>query len=149
MVNTRRSLVVWVIVLVIAACSSPSQTGATDTAAVEVTLEDFEVKPATESVAAGNVTLRVTNAGPSYPHELKVVKTDLDLAALPSLSTGMLDQRGAGVDVVAEIEPMAAGESRELRVTLVAGKYILLCNVYDDAGAHFRQGMLTAFTVTD
>jgi uncharacterized cupredoxin-like copper-binding protein len=146
---TRRFLVVSVIACAIAACSSQSQTAATDTAQVEITLEDFAVKPATDSVASGNVTFRATNAGPSYPHELKVVKTDLDPAALPSLSTGMLDQRGAGVEVVAAIEPMTAGASGELTVALAAGKYILLCNIYDDAGAHFRQGMRTAFTVTD
>jgi len=147
MINMRRLFVVSLIVA-ITACSSPSQTGATDTASVAVTLEDFAVKLATDSVAAGDVTFRVTNAGPSYPHELKVVKTDLDLAALPTTLTGMLDQTAAGVEVVAEIDEMTEGESGDLSVTLAAGKYILLCNIYDDAGAHLQQGMLTSFTVT-
>ena len=146
--NTHRCLVVSVIALALAACASPSETGTTTTSAVEVTLEDFAVKPAQDSVAAGNVTFRATNAGPSG-HELMVVKTDLDPGALPTTSTGMLDPRGAGVELVAETEGMPAGESGELTVTLAAGKYSLLCNIYDDAGAHFRQGMLTAFTVTD
>ena len=148
-VPTLRFLVVSVIALAMVACSGPSRTGATDTAPVEVTLEDFAVKPASASVAAGNVTFRASNAGPSYPHELVVVTTDLDLAALPSLSTGMLDQRGAGVEVVAEIDAMTPGDSGELTVTLAAGRYVLLCNVYDDAGAHFGRGMVTAFTVTE
>ena len=114
-----------------------------------VTLEDFAVKPATDSVASGNVTFLVANAGPSYPHELRVVKTDLDPAALPTTSTGMLDQTGEGVEVVAKIAPMAEGGSGELTVNLAAGNYLLVCNVYDDAGAHFQQGMQTAFTVTE
>jgi uncharacterized cupredoxin-like copper-binding protein len=147
-VSTRRCLIVSVIALAISACSSPSRTGATDTASVEVTLEDFAVKPATDSVAAGNVTFRATNAG-RYGHELMLAKTDLDLAALPSTSTGMLDQTAAGIEVVGEVDGMAPGASGEVTVTLAAGKYILLCNIYDDNGAHFRRGMLTAFTVTD
>ena len=147
-VRLSRFLVVPVIALAIPACSSPSQTGATDNAAVEVTLEDFAVKPATDSVAAGNVTFQVANAGPRYPHELKVLKTDLEPAALPTGSTGMLDERGAGIELVGEVAGMAEGESGQLSVTLAAGNYILVCNVYDDNGAHFQQGMLTSFTVT-
>ena len=141
--------IVSLIALVIAACSNPSQPGAADTASVEVTLEDFAVKPAPDSVPAGNVTFRANNAGPRYGHALMVAKTDLELAALPSTSTGMLDPRAPGIEVVGEVEGMAPGGSGEVTVTLAAGKYILLCNIYDDNGAHFRRGMLTAFTVTD
>jgi hypothetical protein len=148
-VRTRRILIVLLVASALAACSGTGQPDATGTAAVEVTLEDFAVKPVTDSVGAGAVTFRVTNAGPSYPHELKVVKTDLDLAVLPTTPTGMLDQRGAGIDVVAEVDAMAEGANGEITVTLEAGNYVLLCNVYDDAGAHFQQGMLTAFTVTE
>ena len=114
-----------------------------------VTLEDFAVKPATNSVAAGNVTFHVTNAGPRYPHQLMVVKTDLDPAALPTNVTGMFDKSGAGVEFVGETDGMTNGDSGELTVTLAAGEYILLCNIYDDNGAHFEQGMQTAFTVTE
>jgi len=43
------------------------------------------------------------------------------------------------------------GESQELSVTLDAGTYVLLCNIYDEdeAEAHYHLGMRTAFTVTD
>ena len=145
--DTRRWLVVSLIALVIAACSNPSQPAAADTASVEVTLEDFAVEPAPDSVPAGNVTFQATNAG-RYGHALMVAKTDLELAALPSTATGMLDPRAPGIEVVGEIDGMAPGGSGEVTVTLAAGKYILLCNIYDDNGAHFRRGMLTAFTVT-
>ena len=134
--------------MALAACASPNETGTTATSAVEVTLEDFAVRLAQGSVPAGEVTFRATNAGPSG-HELMVIKTDLDPAALPTTSTRMLDPRGAGVELVGETEGLPVGESGELTVTLASGKYILLCNIYDDAGAHFGQGMLTAFTVTD
>ena len=147
-VSACRFLFALVLTLAVTACSSPSQTRATEMASVAVTLEDFAVKPAADSVASGTVTFLITNAGPSYPHELKVVKTDLDPAALPTTSTGMLDQGGAGVELVGEIDGMSEGDSAELTVALTAGKYILLCNIYDDAGAHFQQGMQTSFTVT-
>ena len=147
MVDTRRLLVVSLIALLIAACSSPSQPGAADTASVEVTLEDFAVKPATDSIPAGNVTFRATNAG-RYGHALMVAKTDLELAELPSTATGMLDPRAPGIEVVGEIDGMAPGGSGEVTVPLAPGKYILVCNIYDDNGAHFRQGMSAAFTVT-
>ena len=113
-----------------------------------VKLEEWTVEPATDSVAAGNVTFEVTNAGPNNMHELVILKTDLDPAALPTGSSGMVTETAAGIEVLDEIEDIAVGADRELTVTLAAGKYALVCNLYD-AGAHYKAGMWTAFTVTE
>ncbi len=153
--------------LAVAACSSSqstpssvasgtSQTATSETTeaaeaietAVAVTIEEWAVRPATDSIPAGNVTFGVTNAGPRYGHEFLVVKTDLDPAALPIRSNGVLRESEAGIEVVDEIG-IEVGATRELIATLAAGKYVLLCNIYDDAGSHLSQGMLTVLTVTE
>jgi uncharacterized cupredoxin-like copper-binding protein len=38
--------------------------------------------------------------------------------------------------------------SGALAVTMAPGTYILVCNVYNDSGAHYQLGMASAFTVT-
>jgi hypothetical protein len=137
--------------------SNASQTATSETTeaaeaietAVAVTIEEWAVRPATDSIPAGNVTFGVTNAGPRYGHEFLVVKTDLDPAALPIRSNGVLRESEAGIEVVDQIPGIEIEATRELIVTLAAGKYVLLCNIYDDAGSHLSQGMLTTLTVTE
>lgn len=131
------------------AAASPSQAAASGTTAVEVTLQEWAVVPAPDSVAAGSVTFKVTNAGPADVHEFVVLKTDLDPGALPTDTTGAVSETGAGIEVVDEIEDIAVGASPTLAVTLAAGKYVLLCNIYDetDKEAHYKMGMRIAFTV--
>lgn len=155
-----------VIGLAVAACSSPqstpssvtsttSQTATSETTevaeaetSVTVTVEEWAVRSATDSIPAGNVTFGVSNAG-RYGHEFLVVKTDLDPAALPIRSNGVLRESDAGIEVVDQIPGIEVGATRELIVSLASGKYVLLCNIYDDAGSHLSQGMLTTLTVTE
>lgn len=101
------------------------------------------------SIPAGNVTFGVTNAGPRYGHEFLVVKTDLDPAALPIRSNGVLRESEAGIEVVDQIPGIEVGGTQELMVSLAEGKYVLVCNVYDDTGSHLARGMLTTLTVTE
>jgi len=46
---------------------------------------------------------------------------------------------------------VAVGATLELTVTLSAGKYVLLCNIYDETEkeSHYKMGMRTPFTVTE
>jgi uncharacterized cupredoxin-like copper-binding protein len=131
------------------AAGSPSQAAASGTTAVEVKLQEWAVTPAPDSVSAGSVTFKVTNAGPDDTHEFVVLKTDLEPGALPTDSTGAVSETGAGITVVDEIEDIAVGASPMLTVTLAAGKYVLLCNIYDETEkeAHYKMGMRIAFTV--
>ena len=132
------------------AAASPSAAGGTGTT-VAVTLQEWAVLPASDSVPAGTVTFQVTNTGPEDVHEFVVLKTDLDPGALPVDATGAVTEEGAGIEVVDEIEDVAVGATPELTATLVPAKYVLLCNIYDETEkeAHYKMGMRTAFTVTE
>jgi len=114
-------------------------------------LQEWSVLPATESAPAGAVTFTVTNSGPEDVHEFVVLKTDLDPGALPTEETGAVSEEGSGMTVIGEIEDVAVGATQELTVSLTPGKYVLLCNIYDETEkeAHYKMGMRTPFTVTE
>ena len=63
---------------------------------VGVTLREFGVIPAAPSAPAGQVTFQAENIGPKDPHELVVIKTDLDPNALLTTKEGGVDEKGAG-----------------------------------------------------
>ena len=148
-------------VLVLTACSSGGGTSISEPAgsapaagspaagAVAVTLQEWAVLPAATSAAAGDVTFQVSNTGPEDVHEFVVLKTDLDAGALPTDDTGAVVEAGEGIEVVDEIEDIPVGESQDVTVSLEAGKYVLLCNIYseDEQEAHYELGMRTNFTV--
>jgi len=131
-----------------AVSASPSAAGAPGT--VDVKLQEWAVVPASTSVAAGEVTFHVTNTGPADTHEFVVIKTDLDPGALPADDTGKVSEGGTGMEVKGEIEDITLNESQDLKLTLDAGKYVLLCNIYDETEkeAHYKMGMRIAFNVT-
>ena len=141
-----------IVALASVACGGGSPTAAPTAAGpttVKVTLQEWAVVPVPASVAAGAVTFEVTNSGPEDIHEFVVIKTDLAPGALPVDSTGTVTEEGAGMTVVDEIEDIPVGETQELSVTLAAGKYVLLCNIYsaDEQEAHYAMGMRVAFEV--
>ena len=134
------------------ATTVPATAGATTEAgssAVAVTVQEFAVLPEPGSAAAGDVTFKITNKGPDDEHEFVVVRTDLAPDALPTDSTGAVDEEGAGIEVVDEVEEIPVGSSEDLTVNLTAGKYVLICNIYDadEKEAHYKMGMHVAFTV--
>jgi len=129
------------------AAGSPSPVAAGG--AIEVKLQEWSVLPASDSAPAGSVTFQVTNTGPEDVHEFVVVKTDLDPGSLPTEETGAVSEAGTGLEVIGEIEDVAVGSTQELTVTLAPGKYVLLCNIYDETEkeAHYKMGMRTPFTI--
>ena len=158
----RRSLATLTIVaLILSACAtgqaspgataaSPGPATAAGATTVQVTLQEWAVIPTPDSVAAGEVTFQVTNDGPDDVHEFVIVKTDLDFGALPTDDTGAVSESGEGLEVVDEIEDIPVGETQDVTATLEAGKYVLLCNIYDETEqeAHYRMGMRIPFEVT-
>lgn len=130
---------------------SPSQGGGGGATTIDVTLQEWSVTPSAASAPAGEVTFAVTNDGPDDVHEFVVLKTDLDPGDLPVDEHGAVTEDGEGIEVVDEIEDIPVGESQELSVTLDAGNYVLLCNIYDEDEdeAHYQMGMRTAFEVTE
>jgi methionine-rich copper-binding protein CopC len=124
---------------------TPSPTATT----VDVTLQEWAVVVDDTSVPTGEITFSVTNDGPNDVHEFVIIRTDLDPGDLPTDATGTVDEAGAGMEVVDEIEDLAVGDTQEVTVTLEAGSYVLLCNIYsaDEDEAHYAEGMRIAFTV--
>ena len=47
-----------------------------------------------------------------------------------------------------EVEHVAPGTTKTLKLKLGAGKYVLFCNLIDGKQAHFKEGMHAEFTVT-
>lgn len=129
---------------------SPSVGGGGATT-VAVTLQEWALVPATDSAPAGDITFDVTNDGPEDVHELVVIKTDLDAADLPTDADGVVDEAGEGMEVVDEIEDVPVGETQSVTVTLDAGSYVLVCNIWteEEGEAHYQMGMRTPFTVTE
>ena len=162
-VPKRRVLaMVSVIALAIAACSSspgssgsptgsPSAAGGAGATTVAVKLQEWSVNPASDTAPAGSVTFQVTNDGPADVHEFVVLKTDLDPGALPIDANGAVTEAGEGIEVIDEIEDIPVGQTPELTVSLAAGKYVLLCNIYSESEkeAHYKMGMRVGFTVTE
>ena len=145
-----------VLALVSAACSDDDggPTGATGeetgaAGAVDVTVQEFAVIPASSSAAAGDVTFDVTNEGPDDVHEFVVFLTDLAPDALPTNEDGSVDEEGEGVALQGEIEDIAVGDTQSVTIDLAAGNYVLICNIYDadEQEAHYQEGMRVAFTV--
>lgn len=147
MATAARSLTV-IALMLLAACSKDQATPADTT--VEVALQEFAVLPAASTAPAGDVTFTATNTGPNDQHELLVLKTDLDPGALPVDANGAVDEAGSGFEVIGEIEPFDVDTTESVTFTLTAGKYVLACNIYDEAEdeAHYKLGMRTAFNVT-
>jgi uncharacterized cupredoxin-like copper-binding protein len=118
---------------------------------VEVTLQEFSIIPADESVDAGEVTFEAENIGPDDNHELVVIRTDLAPEALPTAENGTVDEGGEGIiEVIGEIEEFPPGETESATFTLEAGSYVLICNVFEEeeSEAHYQVGMRVAFDVT-
>ena len=132
------------------ACGGASESPATAGEPVAITLHEFAILPSATGAPAGSVTFAITNAGPNDTHEFVVLKTDLAIDALPTKEDGSVDEEGAGLEPVDEVEDVAVGSSANLTVDLEAGNYVLICNIYDadENEAHYQEGMRVGFTVT-
>ena len=119
---------------------------------VAVTLQEFSIVPARASAPGGKVTFVATNKGPADKHELVVARTDLDAGALPKKADGSVDETGAGVEVVGEIEEFDPNTTQELTFDMPAGKYVLFCNIVETEDgkteAHYTLGMRIGFGTT-
>lgn len=129
--------------LLIGCLPSPSGTR------VNVTLQEWAILPAEVPAPPGEITFAVTNDGPDDVHEFVIIRTDLDTDALPIDATGAVDETGAGIEVVDEIEDIAVGDTVEITLDLEVGNYVLICNIYDVSKheAHYGMGMRASFQV--
>jgi len=102
---------------------------------------DMFLHPSATTVAAGQVSFTVSNAGPS-PHEFVIVKGD------PTGTTG--DEAGKvseaghiGGPEGPEIGNINSGHAKSLTVTLPPGTYTIMCNL----PGHYIAGMHATIVV--
>jgi hypothetical protein len=98
------------------------------------------------------VTFVAKNTGPDDVHEMVVLRTDLDPAALPVDNDGKADEEGDGISSIGETGDVAVGATKDVAFDLAPGKYVLICNIVQtepdgSKEAHYKGGMRTAFTV--
>jgi len=117
-----------------------------EAAALDVSLVEFSVTVVPDAVPAGPARFTVTNDG-DVAHQFLVIATDLAPAALPLTASGFavdLEQ----LDVVATAESadgdetMVKEESVVVETDLVAGSYVLICNV----PGHYESGMVATLS---
>jgi uncharacterized cupredoxin-like copper-binding protein len=131
------------IALTLGACGGGGNT-------VNVTLQEFAIATDTATVGAGEVVFQATNDGPNDVHEFVVFRTDLGPAELPTDENGAVVETGEGIELIGEIEDIAVGDTPSVTLTLEAGNYVFICNIWDEAEqeAHYQEGMRTTFTVS-
>ena len=129
-----------VVAFVAAGCSS---SGTSLGSKLAFSQKDYSITPATASAPAGNVKISVKNTA-GQDHEFVVFRTDLDPAKLPLTSDGsQIDEAGAGVTRVAELEAINPSKTKTLDVKLDPGRYVMVCNI----PTHYGLGMHTVVTV--
>ena len=113
---------------------------------MNVELADYSITPARTSATAGEVTFKVHNGG-TFVHEFVVVKLD-KASDIKVKADGTADEDSIPeAAAMGEVEDIDPGASKDLTLTLPAGKYVLLCNRLDGTTSHFAKGMHTEFTV--
>ncbi|MFL5688101.1 MAG: hypothetical protein ACJ77I_03850 [Chloroflexota bacterium] len=137
----------------VAASATPPSPAPSGTTSVSVALQEFAIVPSVANVPAGTVKFVAKNSGPDDVHEMVVLRTDLDPAALPVDKDGKADEEGDGITSIGETGDVAVGETKEASFDLAPGKYVLICNIVQtepdgSIEAHYKVGMRTAFTVT-
>ena len=107
-----------------------------------VKLDDYKFWHDVTAVPAGEVMIDLTNVGDEV-HELVVIKSDMDTAALPpSAARGVVDEAAIGEYIGGweDVQPAAMASGT---LTLAPGRYILLCNLTD----HYARGMVSTLQV--
>jgi len=122
--------------LLVAGCKNTSRATAGGSGAplVQITERDFHIG-APAHVAAGDVTFRVHNNGPDQ-HEFIMVK--VASPKLPFRTDGYtVDEESIQNAEPGSLVPGQPGATRDLTVHLVAGRYVLFCNM----SGHYLGGM--------
>ena len=113
---------------------------------------NIEKKDGEFTVAAGTYVVNAENIGPIDPHELVIIRTDLDESELLQDDTGFVLEDGEGIlKFLGEIEEFDPGGSMSGVFKLTPGRYILFCNVVEleegEWESHFNEGMRTVLIV--
>ncbi len=138
------TLALLLLVITTAGCGSSKGGGSAKKAAVKpdstlaIEVGDMYIKPASTTVAAGNVKFDVTNKG-AMPHEVVALKTDT-----PADKLTVTNGRVSESDSVGEVADVASKSSKSNVIKLEPGSYVLVCNI----AGHYSAGMRVALKVT-
>lgn len=123
-----------------------TMTGCSGPTKVDVSLTTYVITfSTTDPIKAGEVVFHVTNDATDQVHEFVIFKTDLPADQLPLTAEGIVDEEGAGITFIGEVEDVENGTPQDLSLTLEPGRYVALCNV--DTNLHYSHGMYLEFTV--
>ena len=112
---------------------------------IDAGLTTYKITLDKDSAPAGDIVFHVHNDATDLKHEFVIFKTDLPQDQLPLNDEGVVDENGAGITHIDEVE-VEAGQSADLAVNLEAGNYVLICNI-DSTELHYQHGMHVPFTV--
>jgi uncharacterized cupredoxin-like copper-binding protein len=113
---------------------------------IDAALTTYKIVLSKNSASAGDIVFHVHNDATDLKHEFVIFKTDLPEDQLPVNDEGAVDEEGAGVTHIDEVE-VEAGQSADLAVNLAPGNYVLICNINDNNEMHYAHGMHVTFTV--
>jgi uncharacterized cupredoxin-like copper-binding protein len=115
-------------------------------AKIDVALTTYKITMSKTSAKSGDIVFHVHNDATDLTHEFVIFKTDLPEDQLPLTADGAVDEEGAGVTHIDEVE-VKPGEASDLAVNLAPGNYVMICNINDNNEQHYMHGMHQAFTV--
>jgi len=98
---------------------------------IDVSLTEYSISLGRSDIPAGSTVFDVSNRGPDKDHEFVLVKTDLAPNKLPTKPDGTVDEAGAGMEILGQIAAFAPGDTKMKSFELVAGKYVMFCNLLD------------------
>jgi len=126
------------VVPILSACGGPQK--------IDAALTTYKITMSKNTAKAGDIVFHVHNDATDLKHEFVIFKTDLPIDQLPTNDEGAVDEEGAGVTHIDEVE-VEVGQSADLAVNLQPGNYVLICNINDNNEMHYAHGMRVAFTV--
>lgn len=113
---------------------------------IDVALTTYKIEMSATDARSGDIVFHVHNDATDLTHEFVIFKTDLPADQLPLGDDGAVDEEGAGVTHVDEVE-VEPGQEADLAVNLESGNYVMICNINDNNEMHYQHGMYQAFTV--
>ena len=102
---------------------------------------DFTIEADPASGPVGDFVFDVANDG-NAPHNFRIIKSDLAPDALP-VSNSAVDESQFDFVGGFSVPALQIGETKVVPANLVAGNYVLICNV----PTHYELGMYLGFTV--
>lgn len=130
-----------------AGATAPGRSAGGASTQLAVAMKEWELTPSASSVPAGQVTVTARNNGEKV-HEVALIRTDLPPDKLPLDEEGAVDERGAGVELIEEVEDVDPGTAKSFTAEVTPGNYLLVCNLVDHGEKHFSFKMYAPLTVT-